>query len=189
MLAFERAFQAVAALGLNGANKQLAAHWLSRWRNDAPPTRESFRIDEAWEYSPAIAIFKVQKGQSVLCLSAGSFHQLALGYDVAGNDILSITSADERERRMAWCWEIVLGAATVSWRQYETAGQSKGLAQGMSLPFSDRVADGARYFLMHSNWRPVGGEWVPGTVQADAQTPPQRRIISFHAPRALEVAA
>ncbi len=189
MLAFERAFQAVAALGLNGANKQLAAHWLSRWRGDAPPTRASFKMDEVWEHSPAIALFKIVKDESVRCLSAGSFHKLALGYDMTGEDILSITSADERERRMAWCWEIAQGAVTVSYRRYETAGQSTGLAQGMSLPFSDRDADGARYFLMHSNWRPVGSEWVIGNVQADAQTPPERRIISFRGERALDTAA
>jgi hypothetical protein len=168
----DRAFNALAALGLNGANKQVAAHWLSRWQDDEPPLLEDFGLRDIWEFNPAIAIFEIRKSESILCVSAGSFHRLALGYDMKGEDLLSLTAAAEREARLAWCWEIVTGAVTVSYRPYKSRSNPKATAQCMSLPFCDTGRDGERCFLMHTNWRPEGSDWVAGNVQADARTPP-----------------
>ena len=182
MLLFERAQKALAGLDLIGANTQVAAYWLSRWQGDAPPARKDFDAAKDWEFTPAIALFAIRKDEDFRCIGAGAFHRLALGYDLVGESVLSITSAAEREERLAWCWEIVEGAVTVSYRRYR-ATQS-ALAQCMSLPFSDIDPDGTRYFLMHTNWRPADGDWISGRVQADAQAPPERLLYSFKAPNA-----
>lgn len=184
----DRAVNAIAALDLNGANKRLAAYWLSRWQGDKPPSRERFDMKQVWEFSPALMILAIRKDEIMRCVSAGAFTKLALGYDLVGEDVLSLTSAAEREERLAFCWQIVLGAVTVFYRAYESAGHAKGLAQGTSLPFCDVDADGTRYFAMHSNWRPVGNEWTLGNVSADVQMPPRRMIVSFKQ-RPVEAAA
>lgn len=178
----DRALDALAALQLNGANKRLAAHWLSRWHGDKPPTRERFAMKKVWEFDPAIAIFEVRKGESVRCVASGSFHKLALGYELAGEDVLSLTAAGAREQRLAACWEIVEGAVSVSWRTYKSVDGSFGLAQCTTLPLSDMGADGARLFLKHSNWRPVASDWTPGNVEADANRSPKRLLVSFKQP-------
>lgn len=175
----ERAANAVAALDLKGPNKDVAAYWLSRWRDDKPPYRGDFDQAQIGRHSPAIAIFEIRKGESIPCISAGAFYRLALGYDLTGQDLLSITDAVEREDRLDWCWRIVEGAVTVSYRTFKSEGRGAANAQGVSLPFRDIEDDGARYFLMHTNWRPVGDDWIDGSVTADAQTPDVRRIISF----------
>jgi hypothetical protein len=176
---FERAANAIARLDLKGPNKEVAAHWLSRWRDDKPPLRRNFDATQIARHGPAIAIFEIKRGEAIPCIAAGAFCRLALGYDLTGHDLLSVTDLAERDARLAWCWQLVQGAVTVSYRSFKSEGRSAANAQGVSLPFSDIKADGSRYFLMHTNWRPVGDDWIDGHVTADAPVPVSRQIISF----------
>jgi hypothetical protein len=94
---------------------------------------------------------------------------------------------DPRFTHMAvdYWWNVVEGAVCVTYREFTSAEGASGLAQGIGLPFSDRKADGSRYFIMHTNWRPVGTDWIEGNVQVDFHSPPKRQMISFKYPDAV----
>ena len=81
--------------------------------------------------------------------------------------------------RLEYWWNIVEGAVCVTYRHFTSAEGPGGLAQGVGLPFSDKKNDGSRYFLMHTNWRPVGTDWVLGNVQVNIHSPPKRQVISY----------
>ena len=92
---------------------------------------------------------------------------------------MSFTNAVEREDRLAWCWKIVEGAATVSYREYKSANGTAVFAQGLSLPFSDRINDGTGIFFTHTNWRPQGSDWIDGNVKGDLQVAAQKSMHVF----------
>jgi hypothetical protein len=177
-----RAREAVAALKLNGANREIAEHWLSRWRNDKPPKRSSFNIDAIWRHKPALMICQIIQRKLLRCLSGGAVMRVALGYDISNADLLALTPVGERDMRLDYWWNVVEGAVSVTYRQFTSAEGPSGLAQGIGLPFSDHKVDGSRFFLMHTNWRPAGTDWIEGNVQVDIHSPPQRQMISFKHP-------
>ena len=179
MEVFTRAAAAVEALALKGANIDVAAHWLSSWHGDRPPSSGGFDTQPIWRHTAALAVFEVREDTSLTCISAGAYYRMALGYDLVGQDVLSITTVPVRAERLRWCWNIVEGAVTVSQRAYNSKEHGHVIAQGVSLPFSDRRLDGSGRFLMHINWRPVGTDWIEGQVAADAQPPEDRRLISY----------
>ena len=47
---------AITALRYNGANLEVALHWLSAWRNGAPPRRYGFNTDALWHHKPAMMV-------------------------------------------------------------------------------------------------------------------------------------
>lgn len=179
------AHAAVAALRLNGANAELAARWLSLWQDGKPPTLARFDTHPIPAHVPAMAVFEIKEGVSLQCVRAGEYCRLAIGFDLTGQSVLSITNNVDRDARLAWCWKIVEGAATVSYRGFKPAQGAIVYAQGMSLPFGDEEPDGTRRFFMHNNWRPQAADWVEGSVNGDLQTPPQRAM-KFFAPRVAE---
>ena len=172
----DAAHSAVSALRLSGANVEVASRWLALWREGRPPPLERFEV--APSHAPAIAVFRIRRGEALDCVRAGDYYRLAIGFDLAGQSVLAITNNVAREDRLDWCWRIVEGAATVSYRAFKTA---RGVvhAQGMSLPLSDCAQDGARFFVMHTNWRPEGSDWFEGTVSGDMQTPFKSAMKSF----------
>lgn len=170
---------AIAALRLNGANADVASRWLSLWRNSRPPTLAEFDAHPTPAHTPAIAVFEIREGTSLQCVRAGEYCRLAIGFDLTGQSVLSITNNVDRDARLRWCWQIVEGAGTVSYRAFKPAQGAVVYAQGMSLPFADEDADGTRRFFMHNNWRPQAMDWVEGSVNGDLQTPPQRAMKFF----------
>jgi hypothetical protein len=172
---------ALGGLRLNGANVDVAERWLALWQDGAPPTLARFDAQFSPSLAPAIMIFEIRRDTSLVCLRAGEYNRLALGFDMTGQSLLSLTNNVDREDRLDWCWKIVEGAATVSYRAFKPQTGAIIYAQGLSLPLSDRLPGGQRYFFSHSNWRPTGNDWIEGSVNADLQTPRQRAMRSFAA--------
>lgn len=181
-------YAALNGLRLNGANAAIASRWLSLWQDGRPPTLAQFDAHAIPAHVPAIAIFEIKQDVSLQCVRAGEYCRLAIGFDLTGQSVLSITNNVDRDARLNWCWKIVEGAATVSYRAFKPAQGAVVFAQGMSLPFGGEDADGTRRFLMHNNWRPQAKDWVEGSVSGDLQVPPQRAMKSF-APHIAEAAA
>jgi len=179
---YVRARDAVVALKLIGANRALADLWLARWHNGAPPKMRSFKAVMGLEYKPAALLCQIIEGKVLRCISGGAVMRVALGYDISEKDILALTPVGERDMRLEYWWNVVEGAVSVTYREFKSAEGHSGLAQGVGLPFSDRKVDGSRYFVMHTNWRPVGTDWIVGNVQIDIHSPPQRQTISFKHP-------
>ncbi len=176
---------ALAALRLNGANVEVASRWLSLWQDGRPPALSRFDAHLLPAHAPAMAIFEIKRDASLWCIRAGAYCQLAIGFDLTGQDVLAITNNADRDARLDWCWKIVEGAATVSYRAFKPVQGAVVYAQGMSLPFADEKPDGARVFFMHTNWRPQAMDWVEGNVHGDLQSPPERAM-KFFAPRDVE---
>src|SRR5665213_1409135 len=175
---YARAAAAIAALGLTGPNNEVAGYWLSRWDNSKQPRMDCFNDHPIWKHAPAISAFEIREHESVRCIKGAAFVKLTAGFDFANQDVLSLTNAVDRDGLLAWMWQIASGAVSVYSRPYKSNIGSSGLAQGVALPFSDEH-EGLRYFLTHTNWRPVGDEWVQGNVTIDLQIPSQRRVIGF----------
>jgi hypothetical protein len=113
-------------------------------------------------------------------VTAGSFYKMALGFELAGQDILAITPVEQRAERLAWCWSIVEGAVASSYRSYKSVEQQDLVAQELSLPFAGPIQDGnPRHFLLHTNWRPVTSDWIVGNVNGDPQIAAAKQLISF----------
>jgi hypothetical protein len=171
---------AITALRYNGANLEVALHWLSAWRNGTPPRRYGFNTDALWHHKPAMMVCRVVKDKSLTCVRGGALLRVALGYDVTNKDLLTLIPEEQRTPRLDWAWAITEGAVTVLYRQFKSKDGHEGLAQGIALPFSGEDSNGGRHFLMHTNWRPVGTDWIIGNVDVDLKDPSDRRMISFN---------
>jgi hypothetical protein len=176
---YDRARRAVGQLALTDANAEVAAHWLSLWHDGKPPRMNSFIQSKILKHIPAKNIFEIHENESLRCIRGAAFAKLATGFDFTNQDMLALTNAADRDALLAWKWQIASGAVCVYYRSYKSKTESSGLAQGVALPFSDEVTDGARYILTHTNWRPVGSDWVEGNVHLDLQIPSEKRVISF----------
>ena len=170
---------AITALRYNGANMDVALHWLSTWRRDKPPSRGGFDIDALWQYKPAMMLCRVVKDKSLTCVHGGAFLRVALGFDISGKNLLALFPEDKRAGELERAWAITEGAISVRYRKFTSKDGQEGLAQGIALPFSGQDPQGGRHFLMHTNWRPVGSDWIMGNVDVDIQNPTDRRMISF----------
>jgi hypothetical protein len=173
------AVAAIAELRYTGANLVVARHWLSRWHADLPPRRGSFDLSPIMQHRPSMIFCKVIKDQSITCLSAGSFVRLSLGQHLDGKDMLQLVPENLRKAKLDWAWQVAQGAVSVLRRQFRSKNGVSATAQGIALPFSGEDADGARQFLMHSNWHPEGNNWVVGDVKAELNYPLDRRVITF----------
>ena len=176
---YVRARDAVASLKLNGANQALAQSWLSHWRGGRAPSWRGFRQVIGLEYKTAAMFCRIVQDKSLHCVHGGAIIRVALGFDISDQDLLSLTAVGERDARLAYWWQVVEGAVSVTYRQFTSKEGSSGLAQGVALPFSDRGTDGSRYFLMHTNWRPVGTDWIEGHTKVEYQNTSERRLVSF----------
>ncbi len=119
------------------------------------------------------------RDESLTCVKGGALLRVALGFDVSNKDLLALVPASHRQPRLDWAWAITQGAVTVLMRKFKSCDGSEGLAQGIALPFSGEDAEGGRNFLMHTNWRPVGSDWIIGNVDVDLREPSGRKMISF----------
>jgi hypothetical protein len=142
----------------------------------------SFSSNLSSQYKPATIYCQVAQGKYLHCISGGAFIRIALGFDISHQDLLALTPRGERETRLSYWWQVVQGAVSVTYRQFTSKDGQSGLVQGVALPFSDEKPDGSRYFLMHTNWRPVGTDWVGGNVKVDFQNTSERRMAKFREP-------
>ena len=161
------AWRAVAALRLNGGNRDAARCWLSLWNSGKPPSRARFIPNCEWQLRPAFAVLEVCRGQSIRCLFAGINFRLALGFDLAGQNVLSLTPAAHREARLAYAWAIGEGLIMTGRRKFRNSVGAETHADEIYLPLSDRPASDVRTYLMHSDWRPEGEDWLEGRVNTD----------------------
>lgn len=147
---------ALAGPRLRGGNADVAERWLQLWQNGLPPSLAGLDAHPLPSHAPAMAVFRVRRGAALDCIRAGDYCRLAIGFDLNGQSVLSITNNVARDERLEWCWRIVEGAATVSYRAFKSADGAAVQAQG--------------------------SDWVEGSVSGDLQTPPQRAMRSFAAP-------
>lgn len=166
MKAFSRASasQAIAALGLRGINTEVARHWLRVWSDGRPPRTTRFFESCDARQVPAMAIFEVSHDQSLRCILAGSYYGLALGFELAGQDILALTPAADRSTRLQRAWSIGDGALLTGTRSFIVSSRDSVEEQEVYLPFSDGRTQNTRTYLMHTNWRPAGEAWLQGNV-------------------------
>ena len=173
------ASDAINALNYHGANLDVARHWLTCWRRGQPPRMRAYSAGEIWQHKPAMMICRVVRDKSFTCVKGGALLRVALGYDVTNKDLLSLAPEDQRAARLDWAWAITEGAITVLYRRFASKDGHEGLAQGIALPFSGEDTNGSRHLLLHTNWRPVGTDWIIGNVDVDVQNTTDRRMISF----------
>jgi hypothetical protein len=175
---FHRAQDAITALRLTGHNSEVAGQWLSFWKNGKPPTLDVYRR-LTWLHTEAIMIGRIRKGVSMECVSAGPYFRIALNADIAGTDILAQMPPDQRDILLAHWWQVVEGAVSVTYREFKPSDTAPTIAQCVGLPFSGEDPDGARYGLVHINWRPSGTSWIAGNVEAGLLAS-MRQLARFH---------
>jgi hypothetical protein len=175
------AADAITALGYNGANLDVARHWLTCWRGNTPPRMTGFHTGAIWQLKPAMMFYRVVKDESLTCIHAGALLRVALGFDASNRDLLALVPKEQRDERLDWAWRITEGAVSVLYRQFTSQDGHSGLAQGIALPFFGEDDKGARRFLMHTNWRPVGTDWIMGNVDVELKQVSDRRMISYTA--------
>ena len=91
--------------------------------------------------------------------------------------VVSLGSAGSRRLARTEVYQ----AVSVTYRRFTSKEGPSRLAQGVSLPLSDTQTGDSRFFLMHTNWRPVGTDWIAGNVEVDYQNTCERRMVSFKA--------
>jgi hypothetical protein len=175
----DRARAAIRSLNYHGANLELAEYWLSCWRDDAPPRMQTFWEREPIHLKPTTMFCRTRQGSELHCLWAGPMIRLALGFSISGHDLLQLIPAAGREAQLQNAWKIVEGSVSVLYRDFTSVNGVNRATQGIALPFSDRDDDSTGYFLMHTNWKPVGDDWILGNVQVDLKTPYGRKTVSF----------
>jgi hypothetical protein len=173
------AAHAITALRYQGPNLVVALHWLRCWRRDQPPRMTGFRAGEIWQHKSAMMFVRVVKGESLTCIHAGALLRLALGFDASNRDLLALVPKQQHAERLDWAWRITEGACSVLYRQFNSHEGNSGLAQGIALPFAGEDDKGARRFLMHTNWRPTGTDWIIGNVDVELNKTSDRRMISY----------
>ena len=170
---------AITALGYNGANLDVARHWLTCWRRNQPPRMTGFHTGAIWQLKPAMMFCRVVRGKSLTCIHAGALLRVALGFDASNRDLLALVPREQHAERLDWAWRITEGACTVLYRQFTSKDGHSGMAQGIALPFAGEDDNGGRRFLMHTNWRPVGTDWIIGNMDVELKTTSDRRMISY----------
>jgi hypothetical protein len=160
----QRAQNAINALKLTGPNREVAGQWLSFWKGGQPPPLETFKRLK-WLHTEAMIISRVKQGALLQCVSAGAFLKIAMGFELAGQDLLTLVAQDERDALLAHWWQVAEGAVSLTYREFKAA-EGGGIAQAVGLPFSGEEADGSRHVLLHTNWRPSGTSWIEGNVEA-----------------------
>jgi hypothetical protein len=128
---------------------------------------------------PAIATFEVRRNKSLRCIHAGGYFRLALGFELAGQDILALTPAAERQERLERTWAIGNGLIVTGARKFRTRFGAEETAEEIYLPLSDATDLDTRMYLMHSSWRPVGEEWVQGTVATTLELTRDHQSVSL----------
>jgi len=174
MLTMSGAARAIERLNPSEANRAVGESWLSLWSGGKPPTGERFIKSCHSSLVPALAVFEIHERGPIKCVLAGAFYQLALGFNLTGQDILLIAPAADREIRLERMWSVANGAVMSANRNFALLGGGSVSVEEIYLPLFARPDAAARFYLHHSNWRPVGHEWMAGTVKTNlnlAQNP------------------
>lgn len=175
-----RARAAVEALKLSGANSEVADYWLSCWDQGRPPTWNRFRIQQLARHRPAIAVFEVHFGASIICRLAGSYYKLALGAELLGVDLVTLTPNAQREQRWMNVATILEGAVSVATRTITSGAGSPYSCEELIVPFADYSDSGGQRYLLHSNWRPAQEQLILGAgPRTHTSLGEQQRIVPF----------
>lgn len=151
---FEAAAKAIDALELEGPCSEIARYWLSLWRGDEGPLYRDFDPARLGRDVLATAIFGVHE-QSLTCRVAGHLFDVAMGLNLKKCDLIALTPPTQRKRRLSNVTSFVRGAVMSGVRRFDaTPAGVDDVCQEVFLPFADVAEDGARRYLMHSNWRP-----------------------------------
>ena len=156
----EDAIVAVQTLGLQGHNRAVADYWLSLWSGDRPPMRSSFNPKRLLRRMPALALMEVRPDESVRCRLAGSYSRLIYGFDMTGKDLLALTPAAQRAQRIQNVRALVMGHVITSRKPLRHDNGRVDWVEDICLPFADPAEDGSRRYLGHTNWNPVGDDWM-----------------------------
>ncbi|MBL6853041.1 MAG: PAS domain-containing protein [Alphaproteobacteria bacterium] len=168
---FAAAGDALNALDLGPLNRELASHWLSLWKNDAPPTRGAINPARMKAFLPGLAIMGLYPDDTIRFRIAGTVFKSAFGFDPTGHDMLALTAPEQRADRLARCRRLAFDTVAVGIRLSARTGEPDMIAQDLMLPLSGVNKDGSRSWLFHNSWRPNGGEWRGGlTLRALGMT-------------------
>ena len=149
---------AIESFDLMPLSRQVAAQWISLWKNGEPPRRADFNPESIRDAAPGIAIFDVNPYEGVECRSAGTAYKFLFGCELSGRDWLSLTDPDRRADRLKRDTEIVLGAIAIAQRHDPNRDGPDAWFQDLQLPFSNVAHNGARTYLRHIEWRPRANE-------------------------------
>lgn len=148
------AARAVELLGFGQLNLQLARHWLSLWKDGAPPPRDAIKPRDVKNLLPGIAILEMRADRSVLCRLSGSALAMGLGTDPTGKDVIAITPPEFRAARLARYQRVLDGAVSRCVKPHMTRFGTTVLVEDIQLPLGGMTADGGRQILYHADWRP-----------------------------------
>jgi hypothetical protein len=76
-------------------------------------------------------------------------------------------SAANRPDRLANAWAIGEGLIMTGHRKIRDSAGGETHALEIYLPLSDRPSTDMRLYLMNSDWRPVGDDWLEGRVNTN----------------------
>jgi len=155
---YTAAKRAIDSFDLSPINRQVASYWLSLWNEDRPPRRADFDLEWLADAAAGIAVFAVIPARGVTCRFAGAAYKFRFGFDIQGKDWIALARTEERAARLERYTAIVLGAVGTS-RQCDPnrEGETRQFAD-VVLPFSNLEEDGTRFYLLHSDWRPLPQE-------------------------------
>jgi two-component system response regulator FixJ len=151
------AHKAIGALGFAGIDLLIAEYWLSLWQGDNPPRLSKFDATKVREAIPGLSFFEVAMNGQVICRSAGPAYKFFFGYDITGQDWISLTPPNERTLRTERIQAIVNGAICSGQRRAPDRLPDQQWFTDITLPFAAE-SNGVRHFLVHANWRPNESE-------------------------------
>ena len=164
---YEDAVSKIERLGVKGLNREVAAYWLSLWRGGTPPMLASFDPLKLAPHLASIAMVEVRLRESEHCRAAGSNIRAAVGFDLTGKDMVTLTPAHQRRERMHLIEDVVLGSIALCHRPFLRADGSTDSVQEIALPFADMTEDGSLRYIAHTNWRPTEAERASDQVRSD----------------------
>ncbi|MGN6514230.1 MAG: PAS domain-containing protein [Rhizomicrobium sp.] len=148
------AANAVEAMGFGAANRRLARYWLSAWNGDVPPTRGDILPSKIKDLLSGIAIVELRKDGVAYCRLAGSAICMAIGIDITGRDILTLTPPEFRAERRARYDRVTSGAISRCVKRLRTRFNETILVEDIQLPLSGVSEGGIGQLLYHADWRP-----------------------------------
>ena len=148
-----KAVTAFETFGLTGTNAAMAVYWLSLWSPSGPPNRASFNPARVRDLLPAIGLTEVRE-ERAMCRLSGHYIDMAMGGELRGADMFTLVCGEERQLRKDRLTALVNGKVALSRTRYEMFGVVH-VAETLQLPFFGETEDGARQYVVHTNWRPT----------------------------------
>jgi len=149
----DAAARTIAELGLEEANRTLAAHWLSLWRGDALPPRAALSPAKIKPFLPNMVMLDVVPEARVTVRLAGTAVTKALGLELTGQDWVALAPKSYRAERLRILSNVARGAIGTGHRRIPMALAGDYICEEILLPFAPEPS-GAHPVLVHVNWKP-----------------------------------